>query len=67
MLRRDLELELARKDFFYYCNLLAPDFYKEDRKFLKDICEQMQDFYFSSDDVLIINVPPRHGKSRSAV
>jgi predicted phage terminase large subunit-like protein len=67
MIRRDLELELARKDFFYYCNLLAPGFYKEDRRFLKDICEQMQDFYFSSDDVLIINVPPRHGKSRSAV
>lgn len=26
----------------------------------------MQDFYHSDDDVLVINMPPRHGKSRTA-
>jgi hypothetical protein len=26
----------------------------------------MQQFYFSEDDVLVINIPPRHGKSRTA-
>ena len=31
-----LRCELARRDFWEYCKLLAPDFYKEERKFLKD-------------------------------
>ncbi len=31
-----------------------------------ELCEAMQDFYESDDDVLIINMPPRFGKSRTA-
>lgn len=58
--------ELARRDFFYFCQALAPDFYKSDREYLKKLCSEMQDFYFSNDDVLVINMPPRHGKSRTA-
>ena len=57
--------ELARREFFYYCQVKAPDFYKEDRAFLVDFCEQLQDFYFSDDKVLVVNLPPRHGKSRT--
>ena len=60
------KLELARREFFSYCNIKASDFYKEDRQYLIDICDQMQDFYYSKDDILIINCPPRHGKSRTA-
>lgn len=60
------KLALARKDFFSYCNLLAPDFYKRDRTYLIELCDELQDFYYSDDDVLIINEPPRHGKSRTA-
>jgi len=58
-------IELARRDFWYYCNLKAPDFYKPDRKYLVDQCNEMQDFIESDDDVLVINEPPRHGKSRT--
>ena len=61
-----LRCELARRDFWEYCKLLAPDFYKEDRKFLKDKCREYQDFYESPDEYLIDNEPPRHGKSRTA-
>lgn len=57
---------LARKNFFDFCNLMAPDFYKKSRKYLVSLCDQMQDFYNSEDDILIINMPPRHGKSRTA-
>ena len=60
------KIELAKREFFYYCNLIAPDFYTEDREYLKETCEELQDFYLSDDDVMIINLPPRHGKSRSA-
>lgn len=57
---------LARKSFFYFCQLLAPKFYKPDRQYLVDLCEDMQDFLTDDNDVLVINVPPRHGKSLSA-
>lgn len=60
------KIELARREFFYYCNLMAPDFYKSDRKYLVDLCNELQDFFYSDDQILIINEPPRHGKSRTA-
>ena len=61
------KLELARRDFWYFCCLLAPDFYMEGRSYLKNICRELQDFYEDKDArVMIINEPPRHGKSRTA-
>lgn len=65
-IKKHAKIELARREFFYFCNLLAPDFYKEDRQFLIEFCDELQDFYYSSDDVLVANLPPRHGKSRTA-
>lgn len=63
----ELQIELARRDFWTFCKLMAPDFYKEERKYLKEFCLAMQDFYESpTEQVLIINMPPRHGKSRTA-
>ena len=63
---KQAKLELARREFFFYCHLKAPDFYKPDRKYLVDLCDNMQEFYEGDDEVLIINLPPRHGKSRTA-
>lgn len=65
-LKKQARLELARRNFFDYCKLMAPDFYKEDRKFLKDVSNQLQDFYKSNEKICVINMPPRHGKSRTA-
>lgn len=65
-IKQQAKLELARREFFYFCNALAPDFYKPERKFLIDLCDSMQEFYFSDDSVLVVNVPPRHGKSFTA-
>ncbi len=60
-------LELARRDFWEYCKLTAADFYREERDFLKDLCYTMQNFYESSDKkIMVINMPPRFGKSRTA-
>lgn len=58
--------ETARRRFFDYCKLKAPDFYKEDRTYIVDLCDTLQEFYEGDDEVLIINLPPRHGKSRTA-
>lgn len=60
------KIELARREFFFYCNLKAPDFYKEDREFLVEMCNDLQDFVESDEDVCVVNIPPRHGKSRTA-
>lgn len=60
------KIELARREFFFYCHLKAPDFYKTDRQYLVELCTEFQEFYESEDEVLIINEPPRHGKSRTA-
>lgn len=59
-------IELTRREFFFYCHLMAPNFYKPNRKYLVDLCNDLQAFYESDDEVLIVNEPPRHGKSRTA-
>lgn len=64
--RQILQCELARRDFWEYCKLMAPDFYREDRPFLRDKCKQYQDFYEGPEEYMIDNEPPRHGKSRTA-
>lgn len=57
-LKFQLQLELAKREFFYFCYMLAPDFYKKSRAFLVTLSNEMQDFYQSDDEVLIVNVPP---------
>lgn len=66
LIKLGARIELARREFFFYCNLKAPDFYKTDRQYLVDLCNEFQDFMQSDDEVMIVNEPPRHGKSRTA-
>lgn len=65
-LMHELKLEMARRSFWEFCKLMAPDFYREDRRYLKRLCTEMQEFYQSDEKVMIVNEPPRHGKSRTA-
>lgn len=66
-IKRQAKRELARREFFYFCNLMASDFYKLERRYLVELCEALQAFYEDKKaKVLIINEPPRHGKSRTA-
>ena len=58
-------VELARRDLFEYCNLLGPDFYKRDREHLRVLCNEIQQFLDSDENVLTIALPPRFGKSRT--
>lgn len=57
-IKREAIKELARRQLFFYCQVKAPDFYKEDRDFLVKFCNELQDFMVSSDDILVINAPP---------
>ena len=65
-IREMLKCELARREFWEYCKLLHKDFYREDREFLKELCCKLQEFYYNDDEFMIVNEPPRHGKSFTA-
>ena len=65
--QRRLEILLAQKDFWSFCKLMMPKFYKEEREYLYEFCSSLQDFVENSDKhFLVINLPPRHGKSLTA-
>ena len=66
LIKLGAKIELARREFFFYCQLKAPDFYKSDRAFLVELCDGLQEFIESDEDVCVVNMPPRHGKSRTA-
>lgn len=63
-------ISLARTSFYDFCRLLYPKFYTPQRKHLKILCNTLQEFSEGKTknketDIqnLIINIPPRHGKS----
>lgn len=68
LIQRALAVKKARRDFWSFCCLLYPEFYKESRPYLKDLCQTLQGFYEDriQKQILIINMPPRHGKTFTA-
>ncbi|CUH95891.1 hypothetical protein P22_1977 [Propionispora sp. 2/2-37] len=66
--QRALAIKKARTNFWSFCCFLYPEFYKDSRPYLKDLCETLQAFYEDRIDkrILIINMPPRHGKTFTA-
>lgn len=63
---KQARIELSKRDFFTYCNTKAPDFYKKDRVFLREFCDDLQTFLHTDEhSILVVNTPPRHGKSRT--
>ncbi len=63
LLKEEALKELARREFWYYCQYMHPGFYTEDKDFLKDFCYRLQKFVESDKKVIVINIPPRHAKS----
>ncbi len=69
------EIEKAQDEFWAFCKLREPDFYKDSRPHLKQICDTLEAFYYGKlknevEEVyskLMIRVPPQHGKSRTLV
>lgn len=68
VLQQEIAVRRARRDFWAFCRLLHPEFYKEERPYLKDLCQSLQAFYEGEiqKQILIINMPPRHGKTFTA-
>lgn len=64
MIKLGAKMELARRHLYDFCQVLFPTFYKDERSYLKEFCESMENFINDKDKrFLIINMPPRHGKS----
>ena len=67
LIKLEAKKELARRDLWYYCKLLGKkDFYNDRKEYLKDLCNQLQSFIDSNKKILVINMPPRFGKSYTA-
>jgi len=74
-LKNQARLELARRDLWEYSSLLSPEFYREDREHLINLCDTLTKFFkgklLDKDGIpyrkLMINMPPQHGKSRTFV
>lgn len=62
-----LKMVLASKNLFEYCKIVdSPDFYDEEKApYLKEMCDAIQEFENDDNEALIINMPPRHGKTRT--
>lgn len=62
--REQAKIELARRHLYDYCKITNPNFYKPNRVYLKEMCESIEAFLNQNvKKFLVINLPPRHGKS----
>jgi len=63
------------KDFWVFCKAKSPEYYTEDKPHLKLLCDVLQRFLehrLVKEDgrpytKLMLNLPPRHGKSRTLI
>ena len=62
----------ARNSFWEYCKLRNPKFFRNDRKYLEELANCLQDLYEGNlinpttgepYKKMMMNLPPRHGKS----
>lgn len=65
--KRRATIQLARREFWDYCQARYPAYYKDDRAYLRELCDRLQYFYeHSPKRFLVITLPPRHYKSLTA-
>jgi len=68
-------IELASRSFWQFCLLIDPIFYKQERIYLFELCNTLEMIYKKQLILpngkiaknLIIQMPPRHGKTRTLV
>lgn len=61
-----IRIELARRVFWFYCQLIGGKDYSDDKEYLVDVCTQIQaKIETDRPEVLILNMPPRFYKSRT--
>lgn len=61
----------AQRSFYEYCKLMNPKFFRDDRPYQRELCDTLQGIFEGTlrrengepYKNLMINLPPRHGKS----
>jgi len=67
LIRLEARKELARRNFYDYCQFRYPKHYASDRLFLRDLCDRLQAFMEQNTKrFMVVNLPPRHYKSFTA-
>lgn len=56
-------IDMATRRFYYYCRFRLPQVYTKKRPHLEILCDTLQEFYESDRQRMILNLPPRHGKT----
>lgn len=64
--KRKATITAAKKSLWDFCWAMDSGFYSPERKYLKTVCESLETFMRSKKRLLVINMPPRHGKSYTA-
>lgn len=66
--KRELAIRKARKHLWNFNKLMVPDFYKPDIEYLKELSFTIEEWLKGNINkrFLIINAPPRHGKTLTA-
>jgi predicted phage terminase large subunit-like protein len=72
-IEKKLTIQAAKENFYSFCRLIDPAFYTPDKPHLYELCETLQKIYenklLKPDGTpyknLILNMPPRFGKSRT--
>ena len=64
---KGLKIELAKRNLFYYCKFVDSETFYDEKAapYLKEVCDAIQEFENDDNEALIINMPPRHGKTRT--
>jgi len=60
---RQAKIQIGRESFYNYCVMRLPSVYTKNRKHLRFLCNELQAFVESDRKNLILNCPPRHGKT----
>ena len=63
-----LKMVLASKDLWSYCQYVdSEEFYDEETAlYLKEICDEIQEFENDDNEAIIICIPPRHRKDKNS-
>ena len=73
--KRREQIQAAKESFWTFCQIEAPEFYTDDKTHLKQYCDTLQAFHENKllnekgkpHKILLIEMPPRHGKTRTLV
>ena len=59
-----VELSRRKGGFYYFCQLMIPEIYDNEKPYLKKICEDLENFYYDdTKKYLLMSIPPRHFKT----